>query len=329
MSQSLTVSLGFRDECPTGWNEAHGRAANYTFTDGVISTDPRVARSSSPTTREIPAAAAHRHGVESIRPEDRIRAGFGMYNDLQDALGYRTDQNAPFNPTYSIAALPVSRLPMNPGRTGARESEAGARRSAAEYANADADFMVAASGAGNFAEHVADGGLCRSSHGYHELIGIDGNEPVPVICPASPCPAVYPTAPPATRRTDFRSARRWRSAGAGGIVLHSGRTPKAKPNPALANTWTWFSEANELVQRAASGFESAFQPRAYLARRLYLVEGARRRRFAEPDDGEQCAGAGLESIRPARGWGLATYNVRNIGVINAIYELPFGQGRHI
>ena len=30
-----------------------------------------------------------------------IRAGFGMYNDLQDALGYRTDQNAPFNPTYS------------------------------------------------------------------------------------------------------------------------------------------------------------------------------------------------------------------------------------
>ena len=28
--------------------------------------------------------------------------GFGMYNDLQDALGYRTDQNAPFNPTYSL-----------------------------------------------------------------------------------------------------------------------------------------------------------------------------------------------------------------------------------
>ena len=27
----LTVSLGFRDEFSTGWNEAHGRAANYTF----------------------------------------------------------------------------------------------------------------------------------------------------------------------------------------------------------------------------------------------------------------------------------------------------------
>ncbi len=34
-----------------------------------------------------------------------IRAGFGMYNDLQDALGCRTDQNAPFNPTYSVPTL--------------------------------------------------------------------------------------------------------------------------------------------------------------------------------------------------------------------------------
>ena len=29
-----------------------------------------------------------------------------MYNDLQDALGYRTDQNAPFNPTYSLPNYP-------------------------------------------------------------------------------------------------------------------------------------------------------------------------------------------------------------------------------
>ena len=40
-----------------------------------------------------------------------IRAGFGMYNDLQDALGYRTDQNAPFNPTYSLPNVPVSPAP--------------------------------------------------------------------------------------------------------------------------------------------------------------------------------------------------------------------------
>ena len=38
----LTVSLGLRDEFTTGWNEAHGRAANYTFTNGIISTTPQV-----------------------------------------------------------------------------------------------------------------------------------------------------------------------------------------------------------------------------------------------------------------------------------------------
>jgi len=41
----FTLTLGFRDEFTTGWNEAHGRASNYTFTNGVISSQPRVADS--------------------------------------------------------------------------------------------------------------------------------------------------------------------------------------------------------------------------------------------------------------------------------------------
>src|SRR5207248_9603833 len=36
VSPKLTISLGFRDEFSTGWNEAHGRAANYTFPNGII-----------------------------------------------------------------------------------------------------------------------------------------------------------------------------------------------------------------------------------------------------------------------------------------------------
>src|SRR6202030_2644239 len=92
----LTVTLGFRDEFTTGWNEAHGRASNYTFSNGIISTQPRVAVAWSP-----------------LRVRTVIRVGFGMYNDLQDALGYRADQNAPFNPTYTTP-LTVSQLPINP-----------------------------------------------------------------------------------------------------------------------------------------------------------------------------------------------------------------------
>ncbi|HEX4750488.1 MAG TPA: hypothetical protein VH302_13170, partial [Bryobacteraceae bacterium] len=38
-----------------------------------------------------------------------------MFNDLQDALGYRTDQNAPFNPTYGLPNATVTQLPLEPG----------------------------------------------------------------------------------------------------------------------------------------------------------------------------------------------------------------------
>jgi len=43
-----------------------------------------------------------------------VRAGFGMYNDLQDALGYRADQNA-----HSIRPirLPLARLPTSSFRS--------------------------------------------------------------------------------------------------------------------------------------------------------------------------------------------------------------------
>ena len=81
---------------------------------------------SSPASRASRAAPSPTNNAKFL-PEPRIgiawspylgktvvRAGFGMYNELQDALGYRMDQNAPFNPTYSIAALPVSQLPIDP-----------------------------------------------------------------------------------------------------------------------------------------------------------------------------------------------------------------------
>ena len=49
LSPSWTVTLGFRGESSTGWNEAHGRAANYTFDNGVISNQPRIASSAFTT----------------------------------------------------------------------------------------------------------------------------------------------------------------------------------------------------------------------------------------------------------------------------------------
>ncbi|MBV8808195.1 MAG: carboxypeptidase regulatory-like domain-containing protein, partial [Acidobacteriaceae bacterium] len=109
LNPKLTLSLGFRDEFTTGWNEVHDRAANYTYPNGVISSEPRIGGSVFTRNRGkfLPQP---RVGIAWSPWSDRtvVRAGFGMYNDIQDALGYRTDQNAPFNPTYNLPNAAVS-----------------------------------------------------------------------------------------------------------------------------------------------------------------------------------------------------------------------------
>ena len=85
------------------------------YPNGVISTQPQVGTSAF-TVNNAKFLPEPRIGLawSPFGSKTVIRAGFGMYNDLQDALGYRTDQNAPFNPTYSIASLPVANLPIDP-----------------------------------------------------------------------------------------------------------------------------------------------------------------------------------------------------------------------
>src|SRR5208283_4527904 len=82
LTPKLTLSLGFRDEFTTGWNEAHGRAANYTFTRGVLSNQPRIA-SSAFTENNAKFLPQPRLGFAwSLYPgKTVVRAGFGMYNE--------------------------------------------------------------------------------------------------------------------------------------------------------------------------------------------------------------------------------------------------------
>src|SRR5262249_13083388 len=68
------------------------------------------------------------------------------------------------------------------------------------------------------------------SHGYHEMIGIDGNEPFPTVCPAAHCPANFPANFPAPLATTPVPP---------GTFYIAAYTPK--PNPGIANTWTWFA----------------------------------------------------------------------------------------
>ena len=164
-----------------------------------------------------------------------IRAGFGMYNDLQDALGYRMDQNAPFNPTFSAAianfqtfTLPVNCTPSS-GTCPGSLAPGGVQPDMKTPTVLSYSFTIEREITPNTSLSLGYLG----NHGYHELVSADTNEPTPTICPAAPCPATYPgTFPVGIAGTPV-------PAGAAAYYIQTGT---AKPNPALAATWEWLSE---------------------------------------------------------------------------------------
>ena len=314
ISPNLTVSLGFRDEFTNGWNEAHGRAATYTFAGGVISSQPNVGPSALLTNsgKFLPQP---RLGI-AWRPISReratvIRAGFGMFNDLQDALGYRTDQNAPFNPTYSLPNLPVAQLPVAPAPVSATAKlvPGGVQPDLHTPTLVSWSVRVEQELTPNTALTLGYVG----SHGYHEILGIDANEPFPVICPAAPCPAVYPSTFPAPLAGSPIPA---------GTYYEPAAT---KPNASINNTWTYFSEADssyqalqvDLTRRLSGGL---------LLRGVYtwsktIDDGDSLN--ATTSGGEPALASNPFDLRADRG--LASFDVRNVGVVSASYALPFAK----
>jgi len=308
----LTVSVGFRDEFTTGWNEAHGRAANFVFSQGVIRTAPHIGKSAF-TSNHAKFLPQPRLGIawSPFGSGTVLRAGFGFYNDLQDALGYRMDQNAPFNPSYSIASLPVSRfpLPVSPVPANAKIAPGGVQP--------DLRTPTLISWTLRLEQQLSPNTVFTAgyigSHGYHEILSLDDNEPTPAVCPAAPCPAGYPA--------NFPAGLAGQAVPAGSSYIPSG-TPLA--NPALGAAWAWFSRGDSSYHALQIDLNHRLS-RGLLLRGVYTWSKA-------PDDGDSlnatAAGnaPGLVSnpfdIRAD--WGPATYDVRNAASINEVYELPFG-----
>jgi hypothetical protein len=312
LAPRLTLSLGFRDEFTNGWNEVHGRAATYTFTGEVISSQPNIGNSAF-TVNNGKFLPQPRAGLAwspfSSQHTTVIRAGFGMYNDLQDALGYRTDQNAPFNPTYSLPSVPVSQLPVSETAVPATAKlvPGGVQPNLKTPTLLSWSFRIQQELSANTALTVGYVG----SHGYHEIIGIDANEPFPVICPAAPCPATYPAGFP---------------AGIAGTPVPAGTyyVPTAtKANPTINNTWTYFSEGdssyNALQVDLNRRFSGGLSLRGVYTWSKTLDDGDSLN--ATTSGGEPALASNPFNLRADKG--LANFDVRNVAVINAGYALPF------
>jgi hypothetical protein len=316
LNPKLTLSLGFRGEFSTGWNEAHDRAANYTFTNGVISSQPFVGHSAF-TENNAKFLPQPRIGLawSPLRNGTVVRTAFGMYNELLDDLGYRMDQNAPFNPTYSIAALQVSSLPINPAAPTPAKAllvPGGVQPDVKMPTLISYSLRVEQALTPNTSLTLGYVG----SHGYHQLISIDANTPIATICPASPCPASYPATFPAPLANS--------AVPAGAFYIPAG-APKTNPN--LANTWAWFSEGNSDYNALEVDVNHRFSNDLAL-RGVYTWSKA----LDNGDSLNQTTAGNAPGLvsNPydlRADWGPGTYDVRNIGLVSAVYTLPFGHGK--
>lgn len=300
VTPSLEVRLGFRAEFTNGWNEADGRASNYLFDqNGIIATDPTVGGSVFTENKAtfLPAPRAALAWAPFASKKTVVRAGFGVYYALLDNLSYRLDQNGSFNTVYAAKSIAFSEIAPGATYTGSRVIPSGVQPDLRTPTVDTWSLKIEQQLTPSTTFSVGYIG----SHGYHELLSVDANLPTATTCPAVPCPAGYPN---------------------GTLYYPNGA---ALENNALWNTTHWFSQGissynglqvdvNRLVSK---GLEF---------RGVYTFSKSL-------DDGDNM-NTSVATNSPAfvanpldlkTDYGRASFDVRNAGVINLTYDLPFGR----
>ena len=317
LAPSLEVRLGFRGEFTNGWNEADGRASNYLFSNGVIATTPVVGNSalSVNNARFLPAPRAGIAWSPFGSKKTVIRADGGLYYSLIDNLSYRLDQNGPFNTVEASKGPAISKIltggsNVNSVLTGATAPKiipSGVQPDLQTPTVVSYDFKIEQQLFPNTTVSVGYIG----SHGYHEILSLDANVPRNVsICPVSPCPANYPTG------AYFYYAS---------LAAPLTGTP-ALANPAVANTTHWFSEGvssyNGLEVDLNHTFSHGLQFRGVYTFSKALDDGDSMNTSVATNSPAFAS----NPLNPLQAdYGRASFDIRNAGVINATYDLPFGR----
>jgi hypothetical protein len=300
---NLELRAGFRFESTNGWNESQNRASNYLFdAKGVLETNPQVGHSALTKNRAkfLPEPRIGLAWDPAGHGDTVIHAGFGVYRSLLDNLDYRLDQTAPYNTTNTLKNVALSSLDIVPGQappSGSLVSPSGVQPDAYTPTVLTWSLSVEQKIAPNTSLTIGYVG----SHGYHQMLSEDVNEPIPTICPASPCPSTL----------------------AAGTVYYPKGAPYA--NPKLANTTTWISEGissyNGLEVDANHRFQHGFQLRGVYTWSKNLDDGT----AWNTSVGANSPAFVEFPLRPKWDWGPANTDVRNLAVINGTYDLPFGR----
>jgi hypothetical protein len=281
---NLELRAGLRTESTDGWNASHGRAGIYGFTNGILNTAPTTG-SSALTTNRARFLPEPRLGL-SYDPfstgKSVLRASFGLHHALLDTLDYRLDQSAPFNTIYSTSGTVA-----NPTSGASSVSPSTVQPDIATPSVFAWTLRVEQQIAPNTSLTIGYVG----SHGTHQILSEDLNEPASVVEPNGTI--YYPTT--------------------------------TKPNPALANTTSWVSQGassyNALEVDLRRAYANGFQLRANYTYARNLDDGSAWNTSVSAN-----TPAFVEyPNNPALDWGPAATDIRHLADLNASYDLPFGK----
>jgi hypothetical protein len=329
---NLTLELGFRHELTTGWNEVSGRAANYlTDAQGVLETAPRVASSAFTGNNALRLFSPRLGLAWDVFGDGKtaIRAGYGTYYSLIDALSFLLNSIPPYNGSLTFSG-PLSKIvPILPSLTPPPSCGPGVAQPCATYAPQGVQANAKTPTVQEWRFEVErqldrDMGLRVAyvgSFGYHGLLSLDPNTIPARICSNSTgCQAggVSPGGTPATAANQSHVPQ-------GALYIPVG----TRPNPYLGAGFFWFTEGNssynalqvDLTRRLGHGLQ--FRGNYTWSKNLDMnsaLTGAQANNQAQMI---------MDPTDLRRDWGRSALNPAQQATISARYELPFGGGKRL
>ena len=302
---ALELRAGIRIESTTGWNEAQNRAAIYGSTPSpvigappIINTNPTVGGSGLTDNRArlLPEPRVGVTWVPFGANNTAVSAGFGLHHSLLDNLDYRFDQSAPYNTTLSYSNVSIN-----------QPTSTATGLISPSNVQPDIATPTVLSYTLKVEQKIASSSSLTlgyvGSHGYHQILSEDQNEPHSVFCSATvACPAGVPN----------------------GRIYYP---TTVKANPALANTTSWVSQGssnyNALEVDLRRQLANGLQLRANYTFAKNLDDGSAWNTSVSANTPAFVS----YPANPSLDYGPAATDARHNAALNATYDLPFGRGR--
>ena len=322
---NLTLRLGLRDEMTNGYNEATGRCSSYILDQtGIVQTNPLIGHSCL-TENNAKALLQPRLGLAwdpTGTGSWAVRAGFGIYNTLQDNLDQAFGGNPPFNARFSNTTPLLTQIPLLDGTPAPPSCSPTQGQPCAIFTPGQADPTLHTPTIQEWSLTV-ERELTRDlalqvgyvgSESYHLEVGLDANTIRPVVC-QNPQGCLSGGVLPASQQQ----------------IVPQGTAyvpPGKRPNPFLSRTFardfpgtsSYHALNVALIKRLSHGL--SFKTN-YTFSKILDVNSQ-----LDTDFNLSAPSDVLDSYDLALSKGPAAFSVEHQFNGNVSYELPFGRGKH-